>query len=145
MGESSIVVCTHCLKLNRLSFGGDYKQARCGHCHKHMFDGVPSAVTERAFDRHVAKNDIPVVVDFWADWCGPCKMLEPIFAAICGELEPGFRFLRVDTEAQHSLASRYQIRSIPNIIVFAKGKILAQRAGALDRGTLRSWLTSLQQ
>jgi thioredoxin 2 len=101
------------------------------------------AVAHPAFDRHVLKNDIPVVIDFWAAWCGPCKIVEPTFKELCQELEPDWRFLRVDTEAEQRLAERFQIRSIPAFLVFRKGKLVAQRVGAIDRKTMKNWLLAL--
>ena len=88
----------------------------------------------------VARNALPVVVDFWADWCGPCKGMAPIYAGAAERLETRYRFLKVDTEAEPQLAARYQIRAIPTLMVFHQGKLLAQRAGAVDGKTLESWL-----
>jgi thioredoxin 2 len=108
-----------------------------------LFDGRSHAVDQAAFDRHVARNDIPVVVDFWAEWCGPCKMMAPAFEAMAAEMEPALRFLKVDTEAETALAARFQIRSIPMLMALRKGVVLAHRVGALDRTSMRTWLASL--
>jgi thioredoxin 2 len=98
------------------------------------------AATTQNFGKQIQANDIPVVVDFWAAWCGPCKMMAPAFDMVAAELEPEFRFLKVDTEAEPSLAAQYGIRSIPTLMIFRRGAIAAQQAGALDAGRLRSWL-----
>ena len=95
-----------------------------------------------AFDKHIARNDMPVVVDFWAEWCGPCKMMAPVFERVAAEMEPAMRFLKVDTEREQELAARYRIRSIPTMMVFRGGKPVAHRAGASDAASLRSWLKS---
>jgi thioredoxin 2 len=137
---SKIVVCPHCQTLNKTSSDRDAKAAKCGHCHEPIFAGHPFAVNERAFNRHIYKNEIPVVVDFWASWCGPCKMIEPVFAALSAEMEPSWRFLRVDTEAERSLSEKFQIRSIPMLIVFRKGEIVSQKAGVMDKLAMRNWL-----
>ncbi|PZM08097.1 thiol reductase thioredoxin [Rhizobium tubonense] len=142
MSIAANIVCPHCLTLNRMSSDRDSLSAKCGHCHKKLFEGHPFAVNERAFNKHIQSNDIPVVVDFWAAWCGPCKMIEPIFAALSGEMEPGWRFLRVDTEAERALSARFQIKSIPMLMTFTKGAVVGQRAGAMDKASLRAWLAA---
>jgi thioredoxin 2 len=137
------IVCPHCLSVNALDAERDAKPAKCGKCRNPLFDGHPHTVDEAAFDRHLTRNDIPVIADFWAEWCGPCKTMAPIFDEACSDMEPALRFLKVDTETEPALAARFQIRSIPMLMTFRKGVLLAHRAGALDRTTLRAWLSSL--
>lgn len=134
------IVCPHCNAVNRVPADKPAAQGKCGRCHKPLFDGHPTAASLAAFDAQVQKSDIPVVVDFWADWCGPCKAMAPHLERVASELEPQFRFLKVDTEAEPELSARYQIRSIPTLMVFKNGAIIAQQAGAMESGSLRNWL-----
>jgi thioredoxin 2 len=134
------IVCPHCGSVNRLPVARNAAVAKCGKCGKPLFSGAPVAATTAGFARQVERNDIPLVVDFWAQWCGPCHAMAPSFARVAAEMEPKMRFLKVDTEAEPQLAARYQIRSIPTLIVFRHGKIVGQRAGAMDAGTLKAWL-----
>ena len=134
------IVCPHCDSVNRLPADKAAGQAKCGRCHKPLFTGHPFPVTAKSFATQIQRNDIPVFVDFWAAWCGPCKMMAPVFERVAAEFEPEVRFLKLDTEAEQEIAARYNIRSIPTLMLFSKGKVVAQRAGALDAQTLRSWI-----
>jgi thioredoxin 2 len=134
------IVCPHCTSINRIPAGKDARQAKCGHCHQLLFTGHPTPVSARSFATHIQRNDIPVAVDFWAEWCGPCKAMAPVYERVTAEFEPEVRFLKVDTERAPELASRYNIRSIPTLMLFKRGAVIAQRAGAVDANSLRTWL-----
>jgi thioredoxin 2 len=139
-GQTRNIVCPHCDAINRIPTDKPAGRAKCGRCHKPLFSGKPVPVSAKNFAAHIQHNDIPVVVDFWADWCGPCKVMAPAFERVAVELEPEVRFLKVDTEAERDLAARYDIRSIPMLIMFRKGRIVAQHAGASDARPLRTWI-----
>ena len=134
------LVCPHCLALNRVPDNRSAQQANCGKCHKPLFTGQALAVNQTSFDRMLNKDDSPLIVDFWAEWCGPCKMMAPTFQQAASQLEPRARFLKIDTEAEQSLAARYQIRSIPTLMVFSSGKEKARVSGALDQSSLTAWI-----
>jgi thioredoxin 2 len=139
-GQARNIVCPHCDAINRIPADKPAGRAKCGRCHKPLFTGKPFPVSAKSFAVQIERNDIPVVVDFWADWCGPCKAMAPAFERVAAELEPEVRFLKVDTETEQDLAARYNIRSIPMLILFRKGGIAAQRAGASDAQSLRVWI-----
>jgi len=140
MAEGLHIVCPQCGGTNRVPPGKSAAEAKCGRCKAMLFDGQPAPVDAAVFEKQIAHSDVPVVVDFWADWCGPCHAMAPNFERAAHELEPRMRFVKVDTEAEPELARRYEIRGIPNLIVFHKGNVLAQRAGAMDARTLTEWL-----
>ena len=138
--ETRHIVCPNCDSVNRIPSGKDAGKAKCGHCHQALFTGKPVPASAKSFATHLQRNDIPVLVDFWAQWCGPCKAMAPVYERVCSEFEPVVRCLKVDTESEPELAVRYDIRSIPTLMLFRKGNVVARQAGALDAQTLRAWL-----
>ena len=140
MSEIRQIVCPHCTAINRTPADRPVEKAKCGACHNPLFGGKPVAASAQSFATHLQRNDIPVVADFWAEWCGPCKMMAPAYDRVAAELEPHVRFLKVDTEAEQQLAAQYNIRSIPTLMLFRNGKVVAQRAGASDAASLREWI-----
>jgi thioredoxin 2 len=134
------IVCPHCAGVNRVPDDRDAAKAKCGRCHRALFAGGASPATSSSFDIHVTRNQIPVVVDFWAEWCGPCKSMAPVFESVAAKIEPRARFLKVDADAEQALAARYNIRGIPTLMMFRGGVVVAQRAGASDAESLRAWV-----
>jgi thioredoxin 2 len=134
------VVCPHCSAVNRIPGERLGDSPRCGKCSDPLFTGKPLELTAAGFDRHLQRSELPLVVDFWAEWCGPCKMMAPAFAQAAAELEPTVRLAKVDTEAQQSVAARYAIRSIPTLILFRDGREVARQAGAMSRNDIVQWV-----
>jgi thioredoxin 2 len=140
MPESLHVVCPHCDSTNRLPQERLAEAPRCGHCHEPLFAAGPTELTTARFRRHLSASDLPLVVDFWASWCGPCQMMAPQFAQAARELEPYVRMVKIDTDAESELASQYNIRSIPTLALFRGGREVARQSGALRAAEIVRWV-----
>jgi thioredoxin 2 len=140
MSDSHTVVCTDCQAANRVPASRLSDRPRCGKCKRPLFSGRPIELTDQTFDRQLAKSDLPLVVDFWAPWCGPCKMMAPFFEQAAAQLGPRIRFAKVNTDENPGLGRRYQIQSIPTTVAFKNGQEVARQPGAMNLAQLEQWV-----
>jgi thioredoxin 2 len=137
------VACPSCHSAVRVPAARLGDRPRCPRCKELLFSGHPVALDSSSFEAHVGRGDLPVVVDFWAPWCRPCHAMAPHFESAAARLEPRYRFAKVDTDSSRDLAARYQIRSIPTLILFRGGQPVARQSGAMDAAALARWLESV--
>jgi thioredoxin 2 len=142
MSEMLIVACPSCNTLNRaprdrLASGG----GKCGQCKSALFSGHPVALDAASFEPHAVKSDIPLLVDFWAPWCGPCKAMAPQFERAAGRLEPAVRLAKVNTDDEQALAGQFRIQGIPTLILFKHGREIGRQSGAMDANGIESWVS----
>jgi thioredoxin 2 len=140
MDHALIIICPKCATANRVPQARLGAHGKCGRCGSPLFDGHPVTLGAQDFDAHAVKSDIPLLVDFWAPWCGPCQQMTPAFAQAAMQLEPLVRLGKLNTEAEQGIAARYGIRSIPTLILLRKGREIARKSGAMPASAIVSWV-----
>ncbi len=135
------VTCPHCGKINRIPRKDSYSKANCGYCKKSLLDTKPVQADTHKFKQFIGGSDLPVVVDFWADWCGPCKMMAPAFEQAAAKLALKAQFIKLNTEQEQVIASQYGIRSIPTMILFKNGKEMDRVSGAMNSDKIVQWVS----
>ena len=142
MSKTQQVVCPLCHATNRIAIDRIGDEPACGSCGKLLLDGEPLELTAESFDRHIDNSDWPVLVDFWAPWCGPCRMMTPIIHAAAKELKTSMRVAKLNTEEEKEIATRFNLRGVPTLMVFYRGKIVLQKTGLTALGSLLVWAKS---
>lgn len=135
-----LIVCSHCHATNRIPEGRKASEGQCGKCKETIWDGRPVDLTEHQFSKYISKNDLPIVIDFWASWCGPCKAMAPAYAQVAEQMKDQALFAKVNTVNAEQLSAQFNIRSIPTLMVFRNGKEIDRLAGALPANQLHQWV-----
>lgn len=141
--QFSNIVCGHCDAVVRTPQARLSEKPQCPQCHQPLFAEHPVELTSENFDKHVTRSDIPVVIDIWAPWCGPCQAMAPHFAEAAKRLEPSFRFAKLNSDDSPNIATRLGIRSIPTVVVFHQGREIARQSGLMDVNRLGQWLNGI--
>jgi len=136
------IVCPHCAATNRIPAQRPARDANCGACHRPLFDGHPAAVDAATFEKHRRGNDIPVLLDVWAPWCGPCRAMAPMFERAARELEPDVRLIKLNADEAPRITSELGVSGIPALFLLRDGRVVAQTAGAMDAGRIVAWARS---
>ncbi|KQX38034.1 thioredoxin [Devosia sp. Root436] len=136
------IVCSHCGTTNRNPDGRDLASGKCGKCGRQLFEGQPVDVSGAILEKHIAKSDIPVLVEVWAPWCGPCKVMGPQFEAAAKQAEPGLRFVKLNSDDNQALSTRLGIRGIPTMIMFKHRKEVARVSGAMSSSDILKWASA---
>ena len=139
MTTTRLLICPYCGQKNRVSAERDARAARCGKCHQALFSAQPVEVDEAAFDRYLKTDELPLLVDVWAPWCGPCRMMGPAFESASGLLEPDVRLLKLNADTAPNVSEAFAIRSIPTILLFHKGRLVGRSSGALTAPQIVAW------
>ncbi|MGJ5181507.1 thioredoxin TrxC [Bradyrhizobium oligotrophicum] len=142
MSETFQLVCGHCGQINRLPAGRAPTQGKCGKCHAPLFSGHPIEVDQAGFTRHLANSDLPLLVDVWAPWCGPCRAMAPMFARAAQELEPRVQLLKLNSDEAPEVSAKFGISGIPTLLLLQKGRELQRISGAMDSQRIVAWTMS---